>query len=453
MAELTPEQRKALAMAAARKRQQDAQGQPAFSGTILPFSRGQDGSVQFDSNAGAIGVLKRVMEGAGQFTRGERQVIDPETGHVSDDAIRWGLEGAMVASPMNPAVRAGDMAIPGVKMAPRKMPAAPAMSELKATSKAGFDAINDMDVQYAPKAIQNLAVLIHHELAKEGFTPRTAKQTYGELARLAKIPRTGAAGERVTMPLPNLNSARSVFGNIAKGRTGTPDEAAAEIVKRRISEFIESPVPGSVISGDAAKGAKVAKEARGNWAAAKRSAEIEGIDVRTARQAAGANSGLNAGNNIRQRLGQFLNNEKATRGFSKEELDAVEAIVNGTAAMNNTRFVSNLLGGGGGAGMTLTSALGGGGAALSGLGPAGTLAGATIPPAIGLGLRVQYNNLVKKALRSLDESVRMRSPLYEEVLRQTPAMPTGMVGRTAPTRGLLATGAGAANSRSGGGGY
>lgn len=440
MAELTNEQKKALAMAAARKRQQ--QGATAYSGSILPFSRDQSGTVQFDSNAGILGVAKRAFQYPGQVARGE---IDP----LSDEGIQRNIEFATVASPMNPGVRAGDRAIPGMARAMRKDTPVPTMEQLRASGGKGFDAIKEMNVSYAPRDIQNLAIKIQSELAKDGFTPRTAKQTFGELNRLARAPSPGA-GEQVTMPLQNLNSARSVFGNIARGRAGNPDEAAAEIVKRRISEFIESPPGGSVLSGDAAKASQVAKNARGDWAAAKRSAAIQGIDERTANQAAAAYSGGNVGNNIRQRLAQFLANDKATRGFSKQELEAVKAIVEGNAQMNASRRASNMLGGGGGLGSTVLAGGGAGLGAAMGLSPTGVAAATVIPPAAGLALRAYYNRLVTKALKSLDESVRMRSPLYEELVRQTPALPVSLGKRAAPVRGLLAT---SASGSGGGGGY
>jgi hypothetical protein len=419
-------------------REKVGMNEPVQSGTILPISKTADGSVRFDSDAGLLGVAKRALTYPGEVMRGE---VDP----MSDEGIARNLEFATVASPMNPAMRAGDRIIPGALTRMQKNVKPPSMEALKKTGSAGFEEMKTLGVDYSPKAVQNLAIKIQSELAQEGFTPSNAKSTYAELKRLIRVPKVGA-GERVTVPLQNLNAARSTFGNIAAGRAEGADGAAAELVKRRISQFIEGDGASAALAGPAARAAQVSREARGNYAAAKRSAEVQGVDVKAARQAAAANSGQNSGNAIRQRLTTFLNNPKATRGFSKQELDAIEKIVDGTKTQNGLRWLGNLLGGGGGLGGLIS----GGAGAIPGIAasnPMLAVTGAAAATATGYGSKAYYNHLIRKALQAADEAVRSRSPLNQEMLRRAPfeAIRPGV--RSLPVRGLLAT------TQSGGGGY
>lgn len=91
-----------------------------YKGSILPLSRDEQGHVSFDSNAGIIGSIKSaltlphdVMEGSAKLPSsgavpGSVPFGDPESSgpRVADLAT--------IANPINPAMRAGDFAIPGV---------------------------------------------------------------------------------------------------------------------------------------------------------------------------------------------------------------------------------------------------------------------------------------------------------------------------------------------------
>lgn len=434
MAELTTEQKKAMAMAAARKRQQESSQESAYSGAILPFSRGQDGTVSFDSNAGLVGVAKRAFQYPGQVMRGE---IDP----LSDEGIQRNLEFGTMASP-SPALRSGTRTLSPQAMTKQVKP--PTALELRAAADSGYQALRESGVDYSSAAISKLAQTIQAELTQKGFIPENAKTTYRILEKLARPP------EGSVMGVQGLETARSVFGNLAANSSDDVEKAAASIVKRKLSEFMEAPPGGSVVAGPADRAARLATEARGNYAASKRSAQIHGVDEAAALRAAAANSGQNTGNAIRQKLTTFLLNPKATQGFTPEELKAVEQIVMGTGTQNGLRWLGNVLGGGGGLGAGVTAGMGAAGGAAVG-GPAGAAIGATVPPAMGAASKMTYNALIRKALNALDESVRSRSPLYQEMLRQTPAMPITLP--NAPMRGLLAAGVAGAGTRSGGGGY
>lgn len=415
-------------------------GGPQQRGMLLPITRDNTG-VRFDINSGLTGVVKRAVQYPGQVMRGE---IDP----LSDEGIQRNLEFSTIASPVNPGIRSGDKIIPGVSTAMKKDVKPPSAMALKEAADSGYDALRATGVDYSSASIKQLAETIKAELTQQGFIPENAKTTYRILDKLSSPP------DNSVMGISGLETARSVFGKLAASSSDDVEKAASSIVKRKLSEFIEKPPSQAVVAGPANRAAQFATEARGNYAASRRSAAIQGVEDASALRAAAANSGQNTGNAIRQKLTTFLLNPKATQGFTPEELKAVEQIIRGTGSQNGMRWLGNVLGGGGGLGMGVTAGMGAAGGAAIG-GPTGAAIGATVPPMMGAGAKMYYNRLINKALTALDETVRSRSPLYQEMLRQTPAMPVSTFPRTTATRGLLATGAAGMGSNRGrqSGGY
>lgn len=180
------------------------------------------------------------------------------------------------------------------------------------------------------------------------------------------------------------------------------------------------------------------KSANANYAAGKRSDLVKGIERAADLRAAAANSGQNTGNATRQRVASALLREKDVSGFSDAEKSALEGIVQGSRSANVTRAIGNYLGGGGGLGALSATGLGGAaGAAATGT-PGGAAIGAAIPPLLGAASKNISNRLTQSALNQADELIRMRSPLYEEMLRAAPLQQVGPTKRAAIARALLA---------------
>ena len=454
MAELTLEQRRALAVATARKRLHDqkATAPPASpaadpnrvvrSGMILPISREADGGVRFDSDAGIVGAIKRAVTLPGQAMRGEVPVRGDD-GRITDEVIGRAAEMAAVTSPSNPGIRAGDRVIPGRSMA-RQRPDVrpPSAKQLLQTGSDQFDAMRATGARYSAADVKRMAETAMVRLNAEGYDDITAPRTFQSLRRLA------TPGEDEFVDIANLHSARRAFGKHAQNFNDPADQGAALRVMDAIDGFIARPDPnvsgpqartGSSLStelrtggglagganGDRARlAASLLDRANANWSAGRRSDSLLGIERAADLRAAAANSGQNTGNAIRQRVASALLKQKDIAGFSPAEKDALERIVRGTRGQNMTRRVGNFLGGGQGlGGMT---AMGMGGAAGAGIGMsvgapgAGGIIGAMAPVAIGAGLKGASNRMTQKALGAADAMVRSRSPLYEEMLRQTP---------------------------------
>lgn len=391
----------------ARRQQQQQQAQPAYSGSILPFSKDQQGNVGFDSNAGILGAVKRSVMLPGEAMAGQ---IDPS----SDEAIARSFEFASMFSPATPGMRSGDMAIPGESRSVRQAtPAAPTADDLYAEAGRGFQAMRDSGVDYSSNAVRDMAETLKIKLMEDGFDEETATRTIRTLNKLATPPENSVANIR------GLHSARKTFGKVAQDFNNPPDQSAATRAIRGLDEFIGNADEASVVAGTPSDAANALKTANANFSAAKRSDSLTGIERAGELRAAAANSGQNTGNSLRQRIASLILNPKASSGFNEAELAQLEQINRGTMTQNATRYMGNLLGGGGGLGAAVTGGVAGAGAAISTGNPMMSLLGVAAPVAGAVSKKVS-NSLTQKALSAADDATRMRSPLYEQMAQNAP---------------------------------
>ncbi len=400
-----------------------------YKGGIIPFSKDENGDVSFDSDAGLLGPIKRTVMLPGQVLRGE---ID----HNSDEGVARTMEAALMMSPMGVAQRASG-SVPFAKSAYHAVKKkAPTREALKAATDAGYKEARDMGMEYSPKAIAGWADDMARALDADG---RIA-ENYPEVHSLLKKLRNPPQGAR-SVNLESIDAAYRELGRMA----GSPDRAkasAAAMVQRGLDDFHSGLDPSAVVAGSATpeRAAKVLKDARGNAAAGFRSDRITGLEETVARRAAAANSGRNTDNTIRQRLASLIESAKGSRGLTEAEEQAIDDIIIGRPSKNVARYFGNLMGGGGGLGQALMSAMGAGGGFAAGGGP-GAVVGAAIPSALGAGARGIANTMSKRELSALDDLMRMRSPLYNAMPTPPPVYQPGMLqgGTEAMIKALGAT--------------
>ncbi|PCJ20860.1 MAG: hypothetical protein COA96_15550 [SAR86 cluster bacterium] len=281
----------------------------------------------------------------------------------------------------------------------------PSAEALKAEAKAGYDQVRDMAVDYSSDHVVSMAQKVQQKLEAEGFSSELSPKTFSVIKKLQDAPADSVA------PLSGLETARRSFGKAAKDFNNPSDQEAARIAREALEEFVMDPDSAAIVAGPASAAGKALKDARGDYAAYKRSGDVTGIQDAADLRAAAANSGQNTGNSTRGRVASMLLSGKKKAGFSKEELAALEGVVEGSGAANASRKIGNILGGGGGLGMLLS-----GGAGAAAAGPVGAMA----LPGVGMVAKSLSNRLTRKALSGADDLVRQRSPLYERMLQEAP---------------------------------
>lgn len=285
--------------------------------------------------------------------------------------------------------------------------AGPTTEQLHEAADAAYSdpAIKELAVR--PSAIKQWKDELLVALNDDGFNDLLAPRTFGTLSGLDKAPGSS------TFTGQGFDTLRKMLRRAASVPDATERAAASRAIES-LDDFLGNVPKKAVLRGDPDKVSASLTEARGNYAAAKRSEEIESALDRASLQAGSANSGMNLDNATRQRIKDILNSDKRKRGFSKEELAQMRQIVTGTPVQNAARRVGNMMGGGGGLGSTILSAAGGAAGAMAGHGPGAAL-GVVIPQAVGYGLKKLSAAMSQADVRRLQEIVRARSPLGRQM--------------------------------------
>lgn len=262
----------------------------------------------------------------------------------------------------------------------------PSAEALKTAATQGFESARESGVRIPAADLAATAQKLEAQLHQSGARAYLAPKTYAFLNELKNAP------EGAFADAGDLHGMRQAIGDAAAS-ADKGERRAAMVVKRALDQQIE-------------KSAPELKDAIANYAALSRSATVTG-KLEQANEAAGAaNSGMNLGNAIRQRFKSILLDPKQQRGYTPDEIAAMRQIVRGTYTENALRIVGNILGGGGGLGSLAAAAAGA---------HAEGMAGAIGFPAIGMGVRRLGAMLTERQVNRLDEMLRARSPLGEQM--------------------------------------
>lgn len=385
---------------------------------------------------------ERLVRGVGQsLVSGFTLPHDVMTGEASPNDIGRVMDMAGLAMPINPAIRAGDAAIPGVAktLVPGKVPV-PTTEQLASAGSADINAARQSGLQIAAPAVSDFSQSMQQQLFDKGIHPVDAPNTYTKLRELENAP----PGSYATAA--NLQSLRESLGHTAQNfnPAAAKDQLAASRAISGLDSFLPQVDPQSVLAGSPSATSDLLQRGRGNYAAAMRSNDLTGaldrantgILERAESRAQAANSGRNLDNTIRQKVASLLEKPKEVSGFSDPEIAALNDVIQGSGTRNFARYLGNFMGGGGGMGQAVSGSIGAGVGAVVG-GPTGAVVGAATPLAVGSAAKSVANALAKRSLSKTDELVRMRSPLYQEAVNSTPMVADGLSQKEAIARLLM----------------
>jgi hypothetical protein len=440
----------------------------AYHGTILPFSRDSGGNFYFDPlGAGPIGALRQAFTLPGRVMSGETpmpRTFDPASGDPNIAPIMGeALNFAGAFGPgINPMVRSGDRAIPGVAKAPKDMTLAktPTSADLLERGGSQIEDFSKMPIRYNPSYMGTLASQIEQKLVDEGVFPEDAKGLYATIRRLRDyVPRSDDPTATINVGPANLISIRKNIAN-KFGQQGE-NQRGVSVAHEAFNDFLENPPAEAVLGGtpptpnanlighnggpvfdptnlaNAQFGAQIYKEGRGNYSAGMRDAELEQIQREAGMRSRSANSGQNLDNSLRSRITNAILNAKRLKGFTPEEEAMLEGVPEGSLGNNMLRWAGNLFGGGGGLGAGVAGTIAGQAAAAAGLGNVGTTAAAVGVPTIGAMLKRAAGKSTSEALGDVQQATRQRSPLFEQTLPGQDLVPDVQAGRDAMAQALM----------------
>lgn len=218
--------------------------------------------------------------------------------------------------------------------------AVPTGAELKAAAQAAYKHPVVKDVEFKPQAVGALSGRIQMDLVKDGFRPvqDNAKSTFAVLKEMN--PPAGVQSVKVD----DLDAARKVLSRYSKqvDAVGAPttNATAASRAIEHIDNFLPNLQQPDLLRGNAALASEKLTEARGNWAAYKRS-QLADTKMENARiQAASTYGGGNINNALRQAYRPLeVNNYGKVAGWSPEAKAALKDVVEGAPVRNALRDI------------------------------------------------------------------------------------------------------------------
>ncbi len=227
-----------------------------------------------------------------------------------------------------------------------RKPAIPSKDEVQAAARAAYDAAEGAGVVYTPSAIGKLRSEVIKSLTDMGYDPALQPGAAAVVRRL-----DGLVDQNVS--LTGLDTLRKVASNGFVPGNKSNNKAIGEIVSK-IDDLVTNPGSGDVLVGDAEAAGSAIKQARSLWSRLSKADKVEDALARADWRAASTGSGGNVDNATRQNLRRLL---EKPRGFTPDELSAIETTVRGTPTQDALRLAGKLSPSGNG----LMAALGVGG--------------------------------------------------------------------------------------------
>lgn len=243
--------------------------------------------------------------------------------------------------------------------------AAPEVADLKKAAGAAYDRARAVNPAF--DGFDDFAMQAYRTLPDEGYHPNLHPKVKALLDRVEELSATGTA--------PDLKSLETLR-KLSRSAAGSLDDG-----ERRLGKMFQNALDGYMESAaaraanptgaPAAAGQSVPSAAqrqalsdvqagRSLWSRAKKSEMVEEALLKAERRAASTGSGGNVENAMRQNIRAILDNPKKRRGFTADEIEAMERVVRGEPVQNLLRLVGKLSPQGNGLMMALHAGVGGG---------------------------------------------------------------------------------------------
>lgn len=237
--------------------------------------------------------------------------------------------------------------------------AAPTIDKLKDSAREVYKEIDDLGAVVNSGRINGLVRDLNASVRNEGFNRRIHPKVS---AALREISTNADKNLKVTDVDILRKVARSAAASIE------PDEARiGNIMVSKIDDFMDNIGPEDLVGGQSANVGEKYRHARQLWQRARKAEDIEFIFDKAKNQASGFENGL------RTQFRSLLNNKKKIKGYTKEEIEAMQKVVRGGGVENVAKALGKFGFSEGQATSMLLGSLGvAGGAAVGG--PAGGVA-------------------------------------------------------------------------------
>jgi len=330
--------------------------------------------------------VERVQEEGPSSVLGQR--VFEETGNPALAAIAHTLPTAALAL-------IGVKGLKSTKLANEKLSgniataitqAAPDLQTIKNAKKVAYDSLDNFGVKVKTEVFDRFADKLNERLIREGINPTLTPKSMAALKSINE-------GKGSPKSLTELDTLRK----IAKGAANDIDKTDA-----RLGNIIINEIDSGIDTLSSQIGGKF-KKARNLAQRAFKSQEIADMIENASHTASGLENGL------RIEARKILKNKRRRKGFTKDELNALKSIEQGTTAANVAKFLGKFGISEGQATSMLGASIGVGGGGVIGSsfgGVPGGIIGATVVPALGQIAKRTAQRLTLENTKFADDLVR-----------------------------------------------
>lgn len=325
----------------------DRAGSAAIAGDVLGGVAGMGvgnaavsgGAALIPGASRAIGAVGGMLPQQGLMGLGARSALMAGQGAAYGALSATGndtdvLEGAALggaAGALGNVVGEGvSKAIGGVAGAFNKQPKVMTTDELRAAKDAAYRAADDAGIILTPDAVRGAKTSIVDDLTNMGYHPKLQPKVSAVLDELDRV-----GGDNVTL------KGYDTIRKIASGAYEPGNKANNEMIRRIVRALDDNPIENNVLVGDVSGIARL-KEGRGLNSRLAKSETVEYAMEKAARNAKATGSGGNLDNEIRKQFRTILNSPAKSRGFSKDELQAMEDIIGDKPSREAARLLGKL---------------------------------------------------------------------------------------------------------------
>jgi hypothetical protein len=262
-----------------------------------------------------MGMAKPAADAVGGAASGVGSVVGREFGGPEGELIGGILAPLAVSIPLTSAKSVANKLL---------QKSAPSSDELRTAASGIYKSLDEAGVTVPARNYNTLADDVAATLKKEGADKDLTPKAMAVISRLA----TDKGKDKT---LSELDTLRKIANNAASS-LDPADARLGIIAKQKIDDFLDD-IPDEVVSG---KGAGTAyRSARDLWQRARKSEDMDILLLNADNQGSGKENGIRV--QFRALL-KRINTGKA-KGYSKEEVEAIRKIVQGTRSGNTARFL------------------------------------------------------------------------------------------------------------------
>lgn len=281
--------------------------------------------------------------------------------------------------------------------------AAPTIDALKDQARQVYKQIDDLGAVVDSSRITGLVRNLNSSIKSEGFNKRIHPKVAAALDEFNSV-------DGRNLAVSDLDTLRKVARSAAASIE--PDESRlGSMMIEKVDDFMDSLTPEALVGGKSGDVGGLYKDARQLWGRARKAEDIEFALEKARNQASGFENG------IRVQFRSLLNNKKKIRGYSPEEVEAMQKVVRGGGIENAAKAIGKFGFTEGQATSMLMGSLGVAGGAAVGGG-----VGAVAVPLIGqvsknLAQKMTRNNaeMVSRLVRSGRDSTGIANAYFSSV--------------------------------------